>query len=82
MKQTASIIGLFLIITLVMTYPLALRLGSSLRDMGDPLLNAWILSWDIDQIVHLNTSGFFDANIFYPQKKRSEEHTSELQSLS
>jgi hypothetical protein len=69
MKQTASIIGLFLIITLVMTYPLALRLGSSLRDMGDPLLNAWILSWDIDQIVHLNTSGFFDANIFYPQKK-------------
>jgi len=69
MKQTAAIIGLFLIITLVMTYPLALRLGSSLRDMGDPMLNAWILSWNIDQFVHFNVSGFFDANIFYPQKK-------------
>jgi len=69
MKQIAAVIGLFLIVTLVMTYPLALRLGSSLRDMGDPLLNTWILSWNIDQFVHLNVSGFFDANIFYPQKK-------------
>ena len=69
MKRTTAMVGLFLVITLLMTYPLVLRLGSSARDLGDPLLNSWILSWNIERLIHLDASGFFDANIFYPQKK-------------
>ena len=69
MKRTSAIVGLFLVITLLMTYPLVLRLGSSARDLGDPLLNSWILSWNIERLIHLDASGVFDANIFYPQKK-------------
>ena len=69
MKRTSAIVGLFLVITLIMTYPLVLRLGSSVRDLGDPLLNSWILSWNIERLIHLDASGVFDANIFYPQKK-------------
>jgi hypothetical protein len=59
-------IALFLVLTLVMTYPLALHLGSGVRDLGDPLLNSWILAWDARQITRLDISSFFDANIFFP----------------
>lgn len=69
MKRSLWVAGLFLLLSLVMTYPLALRLGSSVRDSGDPLLNTWILAWDMDHLVHANFVGFFDANIFYPQPK-------------
>ncbi len=67
--RNAAVIGVFLLLTLLMTYPLVLRLGTSVRDPGDPLLNAWILSWDVQQILQGNASGFFDANIFYPQTR-------------
>lgn len=56
-------------ITLVMTYPLAFQLGSSLRDPGDPMLNAWILAWDVEQLTKGNLAGFFDANIFFPNQR-------------
>ncbi|MDX2435528.1 MAG: discoidin domain-containing protein [Acidobacteriota bacterium] len=57
------------VITLVMTYPLVLQLGSSARDPGDPLLNAWILAWDVEQLATGDLSGFFEANIFYPNQR-------------
>jgi hypothetical protein len=69
LKRNAAVIGVFLLLTLLMTYPLILHMGTSVRDPGDPLLNAWILSWDIEQILHFNAAGFFEANIFYPQTK-------------
>jgi hypothetical protein len=55
--------------TLVMTYPLAFQLGSAVRDPGDPLFNAWILVWDLEQYRSGNITGFFDANIFYPHER-------------
>lgn len=64
-----KIFTLFAFLTIIMTYPIALRIGSSVRDLGDPLLNTWILSWDINQILHLNIQGFFQANIFYPNTR-------------
>ena len=35
------------------------------NDLGDPLLNAWILAWDADGIRN-GFQGFWDAPIFYP----------------
>lgn len=51
---------------LVATFPLILHLADAVPvDLGDPLLNAWILAWDAHALttepLHL-----FDANIFYP----------------
>jgi hypothetical protein len=68
-KRRLLVVGLFAALTLVLTYPLALHLGTSLRDPGDPLLNTWILSWHIHKITHLDFQHYFDANIFYPQKR-------------
>ena len=41
-------------------------------DLGDSLLNMWILSWDVDQMRRIaagdlgRIASFFDANIFHP----------------
>src|SRR5262245_33896274 len=46
-----------------MTWPLAPRMTTDIAaDLGDPLLNAWILAWDV---THLGR-GWWNANIFYP----------------
>jgi len=55
----------FLILTLLMTYPLSLRLTTSLPDKQDPLLNVWILTWEAHQLVRAPWQ-VFNANIFYP----------------
>ena len=34
-------------------------------DLGDPLLNAWILAWDADRIRH-GFQGLWDSPNFYP----------------
>lgn len=53
-------------LTLLLTYPLPLRLSSSARDWGDPFLVSWIMGWQLDKWASLDLSGYFDANIFYP----------------
>jgi hypothetical protein len=63
---------LFLVLTLLFTYPLVLRIGSALRGtdlnaLGDPLFNTWVLAWDDHKISRLDFKGFLDANTFYPQ---------------
>ena len=44
-------------------------MGTAVKDAGDPLLNVWIISWNVEQVVMGNLTGFFDANIFYPHPK-------------
>lgn len=55
----------FLLVTLLMTYPLSLRLTTGLPDKQDPFLNLWILTWEAHQLVRAPWQ-VFDANIFYP----------------
>ena len=61
-----GIFALFGLGAALFTYPLVARLGSAVTDHGDPLLDAWSLSWLAYQLprdpVHL-----FDANRFYPE---------------
>jgi len=52
-----------------MTYPIAFKAGSAVTDTGDPLLNSWILAWDVKKIVSGEITDLFNANIFYPYKK-------------
>ena len=53
-------------LTVLVTYPFVLEMGWALpSDLGDPLLNAWILAWDADRIRH-GFQGLWDAPNFYP----------------
>lgn len=63
----------YLALTLVMTWPLAAGLARDVpSDHGDPLLNSWILAWNIEHVLRalggelsaLRT--IFHANIFHP----------------
>jgi hypothetical protein len=67
--KIAGVVLLFGAVTVAMTYPLILHMGTSVRDAGDPLLNAWILSWDARQISRLDLRHFADANIFFPEQR-------------
>ena len=56
----------YLLAAVLSTHPLWLHLDDSVpSDIGDPLLNTWILAWDtyafLDRPLQL-----FDANIFFP----------------
>lgn len=66
--------AVYLAVALVFTWPLAAGLGRDIPwDLGDSLLNAWILAWDADHIWRFLTgdfgalSGFWNANIFFPE---------------
>ncbi len=52
----------------MLTWPLAARLRSAAIDLGDPLLNSWILAWDLHAFRHAPLH-IFDANIFHPHRR-------------
>ncbi|OQY44767.1 MAG: hypothetical protein B6242_11970 [Anaerolineaceae bacterium 4572_78] len=56
----------YLILTLITTHPLWQNLTIAVpNDIGDPLLNTWILAWDGHAILN-EPLNLFNANIFYP----------------
>jgi hypothetical protein len=61
------ILGAYAVLAIIMTYPLCLNLTDSVPgDIGDPLLNTWILAWDGHALLQ-NPASLFDANIFFPR---------------
>ncbi len=70
MKAVIFVFLLLLSLTVVLTWPLAVRMNSLMIDPHDGLLITWFLNWD----VHALTSGlagivnFYNANIFYPYR--------------
>lgn len=63
---------LFAALSIALTWPLALGLGRDVPgDLGDSLLNMWILGWGVQHVPQLLTfqlswSEFWNANIFHP----------------
>lgn len=64
----------YLAITLVMTWPVVARVATdAVPDVGDPLLNAWILGWNGRHLLAWIGGdlgafrGYWDANIFHPE---------------
>jgi hypothetical protein len=60
----ASIVG-----ACALTWPLLMRLGGALPgNLGDPLLNATILGWNVQWLQGRRTGSFWDAPIFHPHE--------------
>jgi hypothetical protein len=61
------------IIAIAMTWPLLPGLARDVPgDLGDPLLNLWIIAWGAEQVPRLLTGGiplqdYWNANIFHPE---------------
>lgn len=65
MIRLSPAILLYSLITVALTYPLVLQLGSAFpHDPGDPALNTWILWWNARTIPL--TSAWWNAPAFYP----------------
>jgi hypothetical protein len=64
-RSIAAACLLFVLLSLVLTYPLALHLTGAVEDRQDALLNVWITAWDGHQLLG-DPSHLFDANIFHP----------------
>lgn len=66
---------IFAALAVVMTWPLAAKLGSGIAgDLGDPLLNCWIMMWTGGQVLRFfrgdwgALSEYWNGNIFYPER--------------
>lgn len=57
------------VITLIMTYPVVRVMTTSLpNDLGDPLLNTWLLAWDADRLRH-GLAGLWNLPSFFPYQR-------------
>lgn len=65
--------ALYLILSLVLTWPLALGIATDVPgDLGDSLLNMWILAWGAEHLPQILTGAitwqqFWNGNIFHPE---------------
>lgn len=67
--KSLSVLLLFVGLTFLMTYPTLFEMGSSVKDRGDPLLNTWIMAWNVRKMMDFDVQNYFDANIFFPHKR-------------
>ncbi len=72
MSSRAAIVA-YTALSIVLTWPLALGLASDVPgDLGDSLLNMWIMAWGAEHAPRLLTGAiswqaFWNANIFHPE---------------
>jgi len=68
LHSPAFICALYGLLALISTHPLWRHLTTAVAsDIGDPLLNTWILAWDGHALL-TDPAHLFDANIFFPLK--------------
>lgn len=67
-KHSAGVALLFVVLTVVMTWPQAAGLSSRVYDSDDPLLSIWRLSW-IAHILPVSPGDLLNGNIFHPEKR-------------
>jgi hypothetical protein len=66
--EIARVVLVMMAAAAAMNVPLLSRFGSVLpHDLGDPLLNAFILGWDADRILH-GLKGLWDAPFYFPRR--------------
>jgi len=63
--REALFFAIFVALAIAMTWPLAIRLDTAVSDLGDPLLNTWILDWTSHALLH-QPLHLFSPKIFHP----------------
>lgn len=63
-----AVFALYLLLAVALTWPFAQQLSTAVSDLGDPLLNAWILDWTSHALV-TQPLRLFEAPIFHPSMK-------------
>jgi hypothetical protein len=64
--ETLAVLGLFVLLTVVATWPQALYLSSHAPPHQDVFFNMWRLRWFAHALI-TPSAHLFDANIFYPE---------------
>lgn len=68
MRPRVAVFGLFVVLAVIHTWPLAQRPGVHSRvDNGDYSLNVWAVDW-VARTLPTDPAHLFDANIFHPAK--------------
>ncbi len=65
LAQGAAITAVYAVATLVLTWPLAIRLNTATATGADPPLQLWIARW-IEHALVTDPAHLYDANVFYP----------------
>lgn len=68
MAWFARSMALFALLTIVMTWPQAARLGTAAQEHQDVYFNMWRLGW-VAHALATSPSHLFDGNIFYPEPR-------------
>ncbi len=67
MRKHVAAAAFFVLLSIAMSWPLALGLDRLVAYPGDPYINTWILDWDWYATLH-QPFKLFNANIFHPAK--------------
>lgn len=65
--REAGVFLFYLVLAIVLTWPLTRSISRFVSDLGDPLLNAWIIDWDCYALTHAPLH-LYDAPIYAPGK--------------
>lgn|GEM_PF-326322 len=65
LRKSLFVVGFFVVLTLVLTYPLSAHLADHMRDIGDSYEYAWVLGFGAYQLLH-DPLHLYSGNIFYP----------------
>ncbi len=68
-KEYCLVIGFFIILTAVLTYPLIFHISDTIGG-GDEAFTCWSLAWTTHSLIE-NPLNLFHANIFYPENEYS-----------
>jgi hypothetical protein len=66
--ETVRALGLLTALTVILTWPQALHLGSQIALHDDPLFSIWRVSW-VAHALATNPTHLFDGNIFHPHPR-------------
>ncbi|MEX1158171.1 MAG: hypothetical protein WEC79_04505, partial [Thermomicrobiales bacterium] len=58
-------LAIFVVVTLLLTWPLASRMDDTFISWGDPVFQSWTIAWDWHAL-RTDPLGIFDSNVFYP----------------
>jgi hypothetical protein len=68
LARFVRIVALFTLLTAIMTWPQAARLGDSAQQHQDVYFNMWRFAW-VAHALSTSPARLFDGNIFYPERR-------------